>query len=250
MNSNTTEKRWVLVTGGTRGIGRGLVAAFCNAGYDVVFTYQRSHEAAAELEREMAAAGASAKGHCCDSTDEMAVNELAKSLVERRGAPHAVINNAGITRDAVLMRMSTVQWTDVINANLNASFYVTRAFVQSMVEQGDGVILQMSSVSGFKGNVGQTNYSATKAALIGMTRSLALELGRFNVRVNAIAPGFIATEMMADIPESKLKAIGATIPLRRLGSVKEVASLATYLVSDDSAYITGQTFVVDGGLTV
>jgi 3-oxoacyl-[acyl-carrier protein] reductase len=147
------------------------------------------------------------------------------------------------------MRMSGAQWTDVVNANLNASFYVTRAFVHAMVEQGDGVILQMSSVSGFKGNIGQTNYSATKAAMIGMTRSLALELARFNVRVNAIAPGFIATEMTQEIPEAKLKALGAGIPLRRFGTVREVASLATYLASSDAAYITGQTFVVDGGLT-
>ena len=176
-----------------------VVAAFCAAGYDVVFTYQRSHEAAAELVREMAATGAHAAGHCCDSADEEAVNALARGLLVERGAPHAVVNNVGITRDAVLMRMSSAQWTDVVNANLNASFYVTRAFAHAMVEEGDGVILQMSSVSGFKGNVGQTNYSATKAAMIGMTRSLALELGRFNVRVNAIAPGFITTEMTAEI---------------------------------------------------
>lgn len=242
-------KKWVLVTGGTRGIGRGLVEAFCGAGYDVVFTYQRSHDSAAALERAMADEGASAAGHCCDSADEAAVNALALGLLAERGAPHAVVNNVGITRDAVLMRMSSTQWNDVINANLNAAFYVTRAFVEAMLGKGDGVILQMSSVSGFKGNIGQTNYSATKAALIGMTRSLALELGRFNIRVNAIAPGFIATEMVADIPESKIKAIRASIPLRRLGTVREVAALATYLASADSAYITGQTFVIDGGLT-
>lgn len=249
MDSNAVKKQWVLVTGGTRGIGRGLVAAFCAAGYDVVFTYQRSHEAAAELVREMAATGARAAGHCCDSADEEAVNALARGLLVERGAPHAVVNNVGITRDAVLMRMSREQWTDVVNANLNASFYVTRAFAHAMVEEGDGVILQMSSVSGFKGNVGQTNYSATKAAMIGMTRSLALELGRFNVRVNAIAPGFITTAMTAEIPEAKLKSLGAGIPLRRFGTVREVASLATYLASADAAYITGQTFVIDGGLT-
>jgi 3-oxoacyl-[acyl-carrier protein] reductase len=252
METNAIEKigkKWVLVTGGTRGIGRGLVVAFCAAGYDVVFTYQRSHDAAAQLVHEMKAAGAHAAGHCCDSADEQAVNALARHLLVERGAPHAVINNVGITRDGVLMRMSGAQWTDVVNANLNASFYATRAFVHSMVEQGDGVILQMSSVSGFKGNIGQTNYSATKAAMIGMTRSLALELARFNVRVNAIAPGFIATEMTQQIPDAKLKALGAGIPLRRFGTVREVASLATYLASSDSAYITGQTFVIDGGLT-
>ena len=248
-NTAATAKQWVFVTGGTRGIGRGLVVAFCAAGYDVVFTYQSSHDAAAALVREMAETGAHAAGHCCDSADADAVNALALALLDARGAPHAVVNNVGITRDTVLMRMSGAQWLDVINANLNAAFYVTRAFVEAMLAQGDGVILQMSSVSGFKGNIGQTNYSATKAALIGMTRSLALELGRFNLRVNAIAPGFIATEMVASIPEAKTKAIRASIPLRRLGTVEEVASLATYLASPASAYITGQTFVIDGGLT-
>jgi 3-oxoacyl-[acyl-carrier protein] reductase len=242
-------KKWALVTGGTRGIGKGVVEAFCAAGYDVEFTYQRSSQSAIDLEQAMKEQGASACGHCCDSADEAAVQALAQALLDKRGAPYAIVNNVGITRDAVLMRMSSAQWTDVISANLNAAFYVTRAFVQAMLGNGEGVILQMSSVSGFKGNIGQTNYSATKAALIGMTRSLALELGRFNIRVNAIAPGFIATEMVADIPESKAKSIRDTIPLRRLGTVKEVASLATYLASEDSAYITGQTFVIDGGLT-
>jgi len=243
-------KRWVLVTGGTRGIGRGVAAAFAEAGYDTVFTYQSSTEAAASLEQEVAAAGGRAQGIRCDCADDAAVRELAKTLLEARGAPYAIVNNVGITRDGALMRMADDQWHDVISTNLHSAYYVTRYFVGPMVEQGDGVILQMSSVSGIKGNIGQTNYSASKAALIGMTKSLALELSRFNVRVNAVLPGFIATEMVGQIPEAQQSSIKKSIPMRRFGTVKEVASLCTYLASPDAAYITGQSFVIDGGLTV
>lgn len=242
-------RKWVLVTGGTRGIGKGLVEAFCRAQYDVVFTYQHSHDAAKQLALSIGDAAGQAEGYCCDSADEGAVTAFAQTILALRGAPHAIVNNVGITRDALFMRMPSAAWTDVINTNLNSAFYVTRAFIEAMLEQQEGVILQMSSVAGLQGNPGQTNYSATKAALIGMTRSLALELGRFNIRVNAIAPGYIDTEMAANIPDKQKRAIKDMVPLRRLGTVREVASLAVYLCSSDSAYITGQTFVIDGGMT-
>jgi 3-oxoacyl-[acyl-carrier protein] reductase len=138
----------------------------------------------------------------------------------------------------------------VVETNLDSAFFVTRHFVGSMVERGDGVILQMSSVTGIKGNIGQTNYGATKAALIGMTKSLALELSRFNIRVNAVVPGFIATEMLTQIPEAQQASLRKGIPLRRFGTVKEVAALCLFLASVDATYMTGQTFVIDGGLTV
>lgn len=240
--------KWVLVTGGTRGIGRGIVEAFANDGYDVVFTYQRSAETAG-LMTTRHDNGATISGYVCNSSDEVAVREFSNTMLVTRGAPYAIVNNVGITRDAALIGMQIDQWKDVINTNLNSAFFMIRCFVQAMVELGDGVILQMSSVSGIKGNIGQTNYSATKAALIGMTRSLALELARFNIRVNAIAPGFIATEMVDQLPESQQASIRKSIPLRRLGSVKEVAALTRFLASADGAYITGQTFVIDGGLT-
>ncbi len=240
--------KWVLVTGGTRGIGRGIVDAFSRDGYDVVFTYQRSSGTAAAMASE-SKTGTTISGHYCDSSDESAVRAFSKAMLESHGAPYAIINNVGITKDVALISMQIDQWKDVINTNLNSAFFMIRYFVQAMVEQGDGVILQMSSVSGIKGNAGQTNYSATKAALIGMTRSLALELARFNVRVNAIAPGFIATEMLQQIPEAQQASIRKSIPLRRLGSVEEVAALTRFLASKEGAYITGQTFVIDGGLT-
>lgn len=242
-------KGWVLITGGTRGIGRGIVAEFAAAGYEAVFTYQNSVEAANALEQEVAAAGGKAQGFRCDCSKDEAVRSLAETLLGARGAPHAIVNNVGITRDGALMRMAEGQWHDVISTNLHSAYFVTRYFVGAMVEQGDGVILQMSSVSGIKGNVGQTNYGASKAALIGMTKSLALELSRFNVRVNAVVPGFIATEMVEKIPEAQQASLKKGIPLRRFGTVKEVASLCLYLASRDAAYMTGQTFVIDGGLT-
>ncbi len=248
-NALGVKRKWVLVTGGTRGIGKGLVEAFCRDNYDVIFTYQNSRDIAEQLEKSIGNANGVAIGYCCDGADEDAISLFGREILSQRGAPYAIVNNVGITRDAVLMRMSTEQWLNVINVNLNSAYFSIRVFIDSMLEQGEGVILQMSSVSGLKGNLGQTNYSASKSALIGMTRSLAIELGRFNIRVNAIAPGYIDTEMLADIPEKKAKAIKDTIPLRRLGTVKEVASLAVYLASQDSAYITGQTFVIDGGLT-
>jgi 3-oxoacyl-[acyl-carrier protein] reductase len=242
-------KKWVLVTGGTRGIGRGIVEEFAQGRYEVVFTYQHSRDAATQLVDELSAIGVTVAGYQCDSNDESAVLELSRTMLASRGAPFAVINNVGITRDVALMRMRPEEWTDVINTNLNSAFFMIRHFAHPMAEQGEGVILQMSSVSGLKGNSGQTNYSATKAALIGMTRSLALELARFNVRVNAIAPGFIATEMLGQIPEFQQKELRKSIPLRRLGTVKEVAALTAFLASENGAYITGQTFVIDGGLT-
>jgi 3-oxoacyl-[acyl-carrier protein] reductase len=241
--------KWVLITGGTRGIGRGLVEEFAAHGYDVVFTYQSSEAAAEQLAASASSANAHVRGYRCDSTDEAAVTEFSHAMLAAHGAPYAIVNNAGITRDVALMRMESEQWKSVIDTNLNSAFYIVRHFVAAMVERGDGVILQMSSISGIKGNPGQTNYCATKAGLIGMTRALALELARFNIRVNAIAPGFIATEMVEQIPEAQQRDIRKGIPLRRLGTVKEVATLCAFLASDNGSYMTGQTFVIDGGMS-
>ena len=244
-----TAKQWVLVTGGTRGIGRGIVEALCAQGYAVTFTYRQSEAAAQALVETLAQAGGQVEAVRCDGTDAAEVERVAAGLLATRGAPYAIVNNAGVTRDAMMMRMTHDEWFDVINNNLNAAFLITRPFLSPMAERGDGVILHMSSVAGGKGNAGQTNYSATKAALMGVTRSLALEMGRFNVRVNAIAPGYIATEMLEQIPDAQRRTITQRIPLRRLGQVREVAGLTVFMLSELGAYITGQTFVIDGGLT-
>ncbi|WP_166212321.1 3-oxoacyl-ACP reductase FabG [Cognatiluteimonas telluris] len=249
MNAASGTNRWILVTGGARGIGLGLVTAFAKAGFEVVFTYKSSADSARQAEESMAAQGFSVSGHACDSTDEAAVQALSAQLLTQRGAPYAIVNNAGITRDSLMMNMSTEDWRSVIDTNLNSAFFITRAFTSSMLESGDGVVLQISSVAAHKGIAGQTNYSATKAALTALTRSLALELGRFNVRVNAIAPGYIATDMFDNIPEAQRKSIRNSVPLRRIGTVEDVASLALFLLDPSASYITGQTFVVDGGLT-
>jgi len=249
MNAPNGKNHWALVTGGARGIGLGLVKAFASAGFDVAFTYKSSADAAREVEASMATLGFHVSAHACDSTDEAAVQALADRLLAERGAPYAIVNNAGITRDSLMMKMSAEDWRAVIDTNLNSAFFVTRAFTPSMMEAGDGVVLQISSVAAHKGIAGQTNYSATKAALTAMTRSLALELGRFNVRVNAIAPGYIATDMFDNIPDARRKSIKSSIPLRRIGTVEDVSSLARFLLDPSASYITGQTFVVDGGLT-
>lgn len=249
-NDATRTRRWALVTGGARGIGLGLVKEFAAAGFEVVFTYKSSAETARSVEASMAEQGFRVDGHACDSTDEAAVQALADRLLAERGAPYVIVNNAGITRDSLMMKMSAEDWHAVIDTNLNSAFFVTRAFTPSMMETGDGVVLQISSVAAYKGVAGQTNYSATKAALTAMTRSLALELGRFNLRVNAIAPGYIATDMFDNIPDAQRKSIKNTIPLRRIGAVEDVSSLALFLTGQSASYITGQTFVVDGGLTV
>lgn len=243
------EKGWILVTGGSRGIGRGLVETFARAGYDVVFTFRSGADAAREVERATRDIGRPARGVRCDCGDEAEMASFARAMLERRGAPYGIVHNAGVTRDALLMQMTDAQWHDVINTNLNGAFYVTRSFIQPMSERGEGVVLLMSSVAGHKGVVGQANYSATKAALGAMARTLALEAGRFQIRVNAIAPGYIATDMVEEMSEMQRKAIKGRIPLRRIGEVGDVAALALFLVSDAASYITGQTLVVDGGLT-
>ena len=250
MDHDGHRERWILITGGSRGIGRGMVEAFARAGWTVAFTYRSEDAAARAVEDATHAVGRPAKGFRCDSTDEAQVTALASELLAERGAPHGIIANAGITRDALLMQMSTSQWHDVLRTNLDGAFYITRAFVQAMSDHGDGVVLLMSSVAGQKGIVGQTNYATTKAGLQAFARALALETARFGVRVNAIAPGYIATDMVDEMPEVQRKAIRNRVPLRRIGDVGDVANLALFLVSENATYITGQTLVVDGGLTV
>lgn len=242
-------KPWVLVTGGSRGIGRGIVEALSNQ-YRVIFTYKGSNELAEEVVGRIYTAGGDAHAFKCDGTDPQQVRSFAAGCITQFGAPLAVINNAGITRDALLYSMTDDEWKGVLSTNLDSAFLMSRAFLPAMMEERRGAILHMASVTAIKGNAGQVNYAATKAAMIGMAKSMALELARFKIRVNVIAPGLIGTEMAEQIPEKERKELQRGIPLRRMGTVQEIAELARYLISDHAAYITGQTIVIDGGLSV
>jgi 3-oxoacyl-[acyl-carrier protein] reductase len=237
---------WTLVTGGSRGIGKAIVERLGNKGRPVIFTYLQSEAAAADLERHFAEG--LVRGWRCDGRDPVQVRNFSDAVIAKHGAPRAVINNAGITNDALLLNMESHQWHEVIQTNLDSTYNITRTFLPAMIQREQGAIIQISSVSGLRGNVGQTNYSATKAALIGFSRSLALEVARFNLRVNVVAPGLIETELAAGIPEADRRKLIRSIPLRRLGNPNDVATLVEFLISDDASYITGQIFVVDGGL--
>lgn len=250
MNSPRQQHKLVVVTGGTRGIGRGVVERLSNAGYDIVFTYSSSDEIANGMAAEADLAGRKVQGYRCDARKSDDVDAFVKTVIERHGSPYALVNNVGITRDSILINMPEENWLDVIDANINSVYRMTHRLLPSMFVAGDACVIQMSSISALRANRGQTNYSATKGALLGFTRSLAAEVARFNVRVNAIAPGLIATEMVQEMPTARLDTIAKTIPLRRLGSVEDVGAMTEFLLSPGATYITGQTFVVDGGMTM
>jgi len=245
MNSEARDK-WVLVTGGSRGIGRGIVEALSADGFRVLFTYRASREQASDLER---AASSCVVGEQVDGTDRAAVAGFAERAIEKHGPPHALVNNAGITRDGALTRNSDESWSEVVDSNMNAMFYMTKAVLPAMIGAGGGSVIQMSSVTAIRGNAGQANYAATKAAMLGFTRTLAHEVARFGVRVNAVLPGLIETDMTRDISEPARKSLKAMVPMRRMGQPSEVADCVRFLISERATYITGQGIVVDGGLT-
>ncbi|HDS1695409.1 MULTISPECIES: SDR family NAD(P)-dependent oxidoreductase [Pseudomonas] len=241
--------KWILISGGTRGIGRALVQHLAREGYEVAFTYQSSADAARQLEQEVAANGGRAHGHACDGRDFQSVSSLCEQLVNDLGGPYGLINNMGVTGDQLLFNLDVERYRDVVATNLDSAVYFSKSLVPAMAGERRGKILHMSSVSGVKGNKGQLGYSATKAAMIGITKTMALELARFKINVNAIAPGYIATDMIDQIPDHVRKSITDNIPLKRFGEVQEVAALASFLLSPQADYITGQTFLIDGGLT-
>ncbi|QBR71163.1 3-oxoacyl-ACP reductase [Beijerinckiaceae bacterium] len=241
--------KWVFVTGGTRGIGRGLVHALSARGYPVVFTYKNSVAEAQQVVTKVGAAGGICEAHACDSACTETVFRLAKQLVEEHGPPYALINNAGIAKDGLFSNISPEDWNAVLQNNLTSAYAVNRAFLPEMYQSGNGCIIHISSVTGLKGNVGQSSYAASKAAMIGMTKSLAVEVGRFNIRVNAVAPGLIDTDMTSQIPPAQTKRLIGQIALGRFGNVEDVARMVEFLLGPGGHYVTGQTFVVDGGLT-
>ena len=242
------EGKTAIITGASRGIGRGTALLFAQHGANVAFTYLSSVEKGLALEMELAAFGVKAKGYKSDAADFKAADDLVNSVIADFGTVDILVNNAGITRDTLLMRMSELQWDEVINANLKSVFNLTKAVQRPMLKQRKGSIINLSSVVGVKGNAGQSNYAASKAGIIGFTKSVALELGSRNIRSNAVAPGFIETEMTAALDEKVVESWRNAIPLKRGGTVDDVANACLFLASDMSGYISGQVLNVCGGM--
>lgn len=238
------EGKVAVVTGASRGIGRAIALELGRAGAHVIINYLRSEAAAAEV---LATIGRGTLVQA-DVTTLEGVDALI-AAGEAAGGTDILVNNAGITRDGLMLRMTDEQWFEVIDTNLTSTFRVCRAVAQHMLSRRSGVIINLTSVSGMMGNAGQANYAAAKAGIVAMSRSLAKELGRRNVRVNCVAPGFIDTDMTRVLPDELLKGVKQMIPLRRLGTAEDVAPMVRFLAGPGAAYITGQTFVVDGGLS-
>jgi 3-oxoacyl-[acyl-carrier protein] reductase len=240
--------RVALVTGGSRGIGRAIVEELARAGWKVAFTYSSSAEAAGKVADGVRAAGGEAFAYHADVRDYQRAMEVVKQVEEALGPASLLVNNAGIKRDGAFMRMDPEKWKEVLDTNLSGTFNYSRSIIMSMVKRGAGVIINIVSVSGIIGLAGQTNYSASKAGVIGFTRALAKEVARFNIRVNAVAPGFIETDMLADIPDAARKTMFAQIPMGSPGSPLHVAQTVAFLAGEGAGYITGQVLPVDGGM--
>jgi len=237
-----------LITGASRGIGRGIAATFAAHGCAVAFTYSSNKEAADQLEKELASYGIQIKGYQSNAAHFEAAQQLVDQVIEDFGALDILINNAGITKDNLLMRMSEEDFDQVIEVNLKSIFNMTKAVQRTFLKQRHGSLIHMSSVVGVKGNAGQANYAASKAGIIGFSKSIALELGSRNIRSNVIAPGFIETEMTAQLSEEVVQGWREGIPLKRGGQPEDVANACVFLASDLSSYITGQVLHVDGGM--
>ncbi len=245
---NLLENKTAIITGATRGIGRGIALEFARQGANIAFTYNSSVDAANTLEQELNVLGIKAKGYQSNAAEFDKAQELAKNVLEEFGTIDILVNNAGITKDNLLMRISEEDFDQVIEVNLKSVFNLTKAVIRPMMKQRAGSIINMSSVVGLKGNAGQTNYAASKAGIVGFSKSVALELGSRNIRSNVIAPGFIETEMTANLDEAVVQGWRDSIPLKRGGSPKDIANACVFLASDMSSYITGQTLSVDGGM--
>jgi 3-oxoacyl-[acyl-carrier protein] reductase len=242
------DNKVVIITGASRGIGKAIAETCVQQGAIVAFTYLSSEEKARALEAELTANGGVAKGFRSDASKFDEAQQLVDDVVAAFGTVDVLVNNAGITRDTLLMRMTEEQWDEVINTNLKSAFNLTKAVQKPMLKARSGSIINMSSVVGVKGNAGQSNYAASKAGLIGFTKSIAAELGSRNIRCNAIAPGFIETEMTEVLDQEVVASWRNSIPLKRGGQPVDVANATVFLASDLSAYITGQTLHVCGGM--
>ncbi len=239
-----------LVTGGSRGIGRAIVQMLSDNGATVAFTYRSRKEEADSLVAEIQSKGRKAVAFQSDAANTAQSNEVVQGVIKEFGRLDILVNNAGITKDGLLMRMSEQDWDDVIATNLKSVFNFTKAAVRQMMSQQSGKIVNIASVVGVTGNAGQANYVASKAGVIGFTKSIAKEIASRNVQVNAIAPGFIETDMTEKLNEKQKESILGIIPMKRMAKPEEVASVVCFLASDGANYITGQTLCVDGGMVM
>lgn len=250
MKMFSLEGKTALVTGGTRGIGRAIVLALADAGADVAFTYARSKDAADEVAAAVEAKGRKSKAYQADAADAAQAAEVIQDVTKSFDNFSILVNNAGVTRDTLIMRMSEQQWDEVITTNLKSVFNYSKACTRPFMKQRSGSVINIGSVVGLSGNAGQTNYAASKAGIVGFSKSLAKELASRNIRVNTIAPGYIKTEMTGQLSEKMMDSISASIPMGVPGEVDDVASGVIYLASDASRYVTGETLRIDGGMAM
>jgi 3-oxoacyl-[acyl-carrier protein] reductase len=241
-------KRTILVTGGSRGIGRGICLAFAHADNHIFFNYSSAGEAAAQTEKLVAEAGGTATGMQVNVASEKEVAAFVARALDETGRIDVLVNNAGITRDGLLVRMKESDWEDVLNINLKGTFLCIKAVTKPMMKQRYGRIINVSSVVGVSGNPGQANYVASKAGIIGLTKGVAKELASRNITANVVAPGYIETDMTADLPDKAKEAMVSQIPLGRPGTAEDIAAAVVFLASDEAAYITGQVLHVSGGM--
>ncbi|HEC22948.1 MAG TPA: 3-oxoacyl-[acyl-carrier-protein] reductase [Chloroflexi bacterium] len=250
MDMSRLDERIAIVTGGSRGIGRAVALELARRGAAVMVNYRSNARAAAEVVAAIEAEGGTARAMQADVSDYAQAESLIKETIAAFGGLHILVNNAGTTRDMVIMMMSEDDWDSVIRTNLKSAFNCSKAAVKHMMRKRYGRIINMSSVAGIAGNAGQTNYSASKAGLIGFTKALAREVAARNITVNAVAPGFIPTDLTESIPENLKEASLEAIPLKRWGTPEEVAYATAFLASDEAAYITGHVLSVDGGMVM
>ena len=248
--SQTMEGKVAVVTGASRGIGKAIAVKLASKGATVVINYNGSRERAEEVKNEVESAGGKAVIIQCNVADFDACKEFIETVIKEQGRIDILVNNAGITKDGLLMKMSEEDFDKVLDTNLKGTFHTIRAALRQMIRQRSGRIINMASVVGVSGNAGQANYAASKAGVIGLTKSVARELASRRINVNAIAPGFIATDMTDAMTEEAKEKIAESIPFKRIGQPEEIAEMALFLASDKSDYITGQVFAVDGGMTI
>ena len=243
-------RRVAFVTGGSRGIGRAIALGLAEDGFDVAIAYAGNEAAAAETVEALGAAGATARAYRCDVADAEQTKATAKEVLADFGGVWAVVNNAGVTRDGLLVRMSDDDFDRVVDVNLRGAFHVTRAFARQLMRQRGGRVVNMASIVGLSGNAGQANYAASKAGLVGLTKSCARELAPRGVTVNAVAPGFVETDMTAVLSDEVRDRYAREIPLGRMASPEEVAAVVRFLASDSAGYVTGEVIRVDGGMAM